>query len=110
MGCIITRMRTHAKTTIITAVEYLRNKVLKKDTLQEADRFNKCLYCYMNICECGEPKKPDINNYNPVMSTLHMEPLPLLSIRGEKRQNRNEICQSENIREHTQMYNMQTPT
>ena len=41
MDCIITRTKIHVRSTPIKAEDYLRKEVLKKSTLQAADKFNE---------------------------------------------------------------------
>ena len=69
--------------------------------MQGADRFDKLIDLYMKLDEHDEPTKAKTVHHDPIMSTLHIETLPLPPIRRVKGCNRNKMCQSEYIRGHT---------
>ena len=89
MAYIITRTKRHVKTAPIAAEKYSGNKVLKKDTMQGAERFNELIDFYIQKSEHEETKKHDAINYNPIISTPHTVVLPVSSTKRVKRHNSN---------------------
>ena len=78
-------------------------KLLRRKKL-EANRIDELVDHYTKQYENEKPENPIYSNYAPVINTPHMELSPLPSVRRVNRNDRNETCHNNNIREHTQTY------
>ena len=101
MGYIISRTDRHVKTTPITVEEYLENEVVKKDKTVGENRVDKLVDHYTKLYENEKPDKLVTINYQPMLITPDIEPLPLPSAKRIKWIDRNLRCHDNNIREHT---------
>ena len=85
-GCIITRTRSHVKSTPITLDEYLQSEVSKRDTVQRSDKYDEVVNYYTKLYQHKKQEKSENSNYDPVMSTWYIEPSPMPSFRRTERQ------------------------